>query len=89
MQTLFSNPWIIHRKQHKVRETGKQEFYHKNITSAATTEALEVEEYLQEILTTDKPHISTANTAEMVVQCYRKKVQRGGDKGIQAMKRTD
>lgn len=56
MQKVIYNPWIIQRKHQKDRETGKQEFYHKNIITAATTEPLEAEEHLQEILTTDKPH---------------------------------
>lgn len=55
-QTDIWDPWIIHRKHHKDRETGKQEFYHKNITTAVTTEPLEAEEYLLEILSTDKPY---------------------------------
>lgn len=56
MQRVIYYPWIIHRKHPKDRETGKQEFYHKNTTTAATTELLEAEEYLQEILSTEKPH---------------------------------
>lgn len=44
IQTVIYYPRIIHRKCHKDRETGKQKFYHKNITTAATTEPLEAEE---------------------------------------------